>query len=455
MQKLRLIERVYESVYRHECLGLCTMNIKQGYKQTAIGIIPEDWEVTSLKKVLSKIIDNRGKTPPYSKDSGIELIESASISFVNQYPDYSKVNKFVSKSTYDFWFRGHPVKHDILISTVREYSGSTAIINENRGTIAQNLIALRINELNPNYVFYWTKSNSFKKQLDQVMMNQAQPSLRVPWLLNFQLIYPLKLQEQTAIATALSDIDALIGELDKLIAKKQGIKQATMQQLLTGKKRLSGFSGEWEVKKIGELVFDFRGGAPLAPSDFVNIGHLVLPKGAVTKGGFLRVEQEKIQYCSHKYAESHKNNVVDKNYTIVVLRDLVPSGPTIGLMVKFINDNTYVLAQGVYGFRVDETKANPDFLIQLSNSKEYRQVMQNTMVGSTQVHITNGAFKNVEIYLPSIKEQTAIANILSDMDAEISQLEGRRAKMGELKQGMMQELLTGRIRLNTQDSTRC
>jgi type I restriction enzyme S subunit len=237
------------------------MNTKTATKQTEIGVIPEDWEVMQLKNAVFKIIDNRGKTPPYSKDSGIELIESASISFVNQHPDYSKVNKFVSQATYDFWFRGHPVKQDILISTVGEYSGSTAIINENRGTIAQNLIAIRINELNPNYVFYWTKSNSFKKQLDQVMMNQAQPSLRVPWLLNFHLIFPSNKQEQTAIAAALSDVDALMSELDKLIAKKQGIKQATMQQLLTGKKRLAGFSGEWEVKRLGEVATLINGRA--------------------------------------------------------------------------------------------------------------------------------------------------------------------------------------------------
>lgn len=429
MQKLRLIERVYESDYRHEYLGLCTMNIKQGYKQTEIGIIPEDWEVTSLKKVLSKIIDNRGKTPPYSKDSGIELIESASISFVNQYPDYSKVNKFVSKSTYDFWFRGHPVKHDILISTVGEYSGSTAIINENRGTIAQNLIALRINELNPNYVFYWTKSNSFKKQLDQVMMNQAQPSLRVPWLLNFQLIYPLKLQEQTAIATALSDIDALIGELDKLIAKKQGIKQATMQQLLTGKKRLAGFSGEWEVKRLGE-VFGITAG------------------GDLDKSNFSTTKDEKYSF------PVYSNSLSDKG--------LYGYSPTYSQEENTIT----VTARGTVGFANARNhkysaigrvlvlspleKVSSFFVAEYINNKVS---FANESTGVPQ--LTAPQISKYDIILPTYEEQTAIANILSDMDAEISQLEGRHAKMGELKQGMMQELLTGRIRLNTQESRRC
>src|SRR3990167_1194603 len=113
--------------------------IKKGYKQTELGVIPEDWGVKQLKDLVSKVIDNRGKTPPYSNNPDIELIETASISFVIQYPNYSKVTKFVSDETYNNWFRGHPIKDDVLVSTVGEYSGSSAIMEENRGTIAQNL----------------------------------------------------------------------------------------------------------------------------------------------------------------------------------------------------------------------------------------------------------------------------------------------------------------------------
>jgi len=148
-------------------------------------VIPEDWRVEKLKDIVSKVIDNRGKTPPYSDNEDVELIESTSISFVNQYPDYSKITKFVSDYVYKNWFRGHLLKNDILISTVGEYSGSSALMKENRGTVAQNLIALQLKGVNSAFVFYWTRSNGYKQQLNQVMMSQAQPSLRVPWLLNF------------------------------------------------------------------------------------------------------------------------------------------------------------------------------------------------------------------------------------------------------------------------------
>jgi len=231
-----------------------TETIPAGYKKTEIGIIPEDWEIKKLGEIVINVIDNRGKTPPYLKNGEVELIETVSISFVNQYPDYSKVTKFVTKNVYKNWFRGHPNKNNILISTVGEYSGASAIMGTNRGTIAQNLIALNIKEINAFYVFYWTRSRFYKNQLKQVMMNQAQPSLRVPWLLNFYLAFPAKKSEQKAIARILSDTDALIESLEKLIAKKKAIKQGTMQQLLTGKKRLPGFSGEWETKELGILL---------------------------------------------------------------------------------------------------------------------------------------------------------------------------------------------------------
>jgi type I restriction enzyme, S subunit len=271
------------------------------------------------------------------------------------------------------------------------------------------------------------------------------------------------LHEQHAIATALSDVDALIASLNKLIAKKRDIKQATMQQLLTGKTRLPGFSKglkpvykqtevgmipkDWEVKSIGDVITDFRGGAPLTPDDFRRDGVKVLPKGGVARGGKLKIAENEQQYCSQKYAEAHTSNQVNNLYTIVVLRDLVPSGPSIGLMIKIEDPDAFVLAQGVYGFKVSQNKTDPEYLIQFSNGFPYRKLMNSIMVGSTQVHITNTALKKVLLPFPSLPEQQAIATILSDMDAEIAALEQKREKTRMLKQGMMQELLTGKTRL--------
>jgi type I restriction enzyme S subunit len=196
--------------------------------------------VKRIQDIVIEIIDNRGKTPPFENNSSIELIETNSISFTLKYPEYSKVSKFITEYVHKNWFRGHPQKNDILISTVGEYSGATAIMKDNRGTIAQNLIALRIceNEINSHFVFYWSRSSYYKKQINQVMMNQAQPSLRVPWLLNFSIVFPTSISEQTRIATILSDMDSEIEALEKKLEKARQIKLGMMQQLLTGKIRL-------------------------------------------------------------------------------------------------------------------------------------------------------------------------------------------------------------------------
>jgi type I restriction enzyme S subunit len=203
----------------------------------------------------------------------------------------------------------------------------------------------------------------------------------------------------------------------------------------------------WDVASIGSLIFDYRGGASLRPSDFTRTGVKVLPKGGVGRTGWLNVEESEQKYCSPEYAAANYRNQVDETYTIIVLRDLVPSGPSIGLIVRIRDRETYVLAQGVYGFKVNE-KAIPAYLVHLSNTSWYRKLANSMMVGSTQVHITNTAYKKALIPLPSTAEQEAIAEALSDADALIEAMEQLLAKKRQVKQGAISELLTGKRRLS-------
>ncbi len=213
--------------------------IKQGAMQELL-TPKEGWEVKRLGEALINVVDNRGKTPPNSPDGEHELIETASVSFVDKNVDYTKVTKYVSEHTYQQWFRKHPLKGDLLVSTVGEYSGSSALYFINKGTIAQNLVAIRLDAMliQPDYLLYWSKSLFYSIQLKKVMMHQAQPSLKVPWLLNFQISFPKSLTEQTRIATILSDMDADIEALENKLEKAQQIKQGMMQELLSGRTRL-------------------------------------------------------------------------------------------------------------------------------------------------------------------------------------------------------------------------
>lgn len=203
---------------------------------------------------------------------------------------------------------------------------------------------------------------------------------------------------------------------------------------------------DWDMTAIGDFVTEIRGGAPLKPSDFTQSGIKVLPKGGVGRKGWLDVAESDWQFCSPAYADSHARNQVDESFTIVVLRDLVPSGPSIGLIVRIRERGRFVLAQGVYGFKVN-AGALSNYLVHVSNTGWYRKLANSVMVGSTQVHITNPAFKSLRIPLPAVGEQQAIATALSDADALIESLEKLLAKKRQIKQGAMQELLTAKRRL--------
>jgi len=420
-----------------------TQQIPAGYKQTDVGVIPEDWEVKAVKEIIKKIIDNRGKTPPYKSDETIELIETSSISFVSNYPDYSKVTKFVSKSTYSSWFRDHPQKNDILISTVGEYSGSSAIMGASKGTIAQNLVALRTSSIDPQYFFTWTRSNGYIDQLRRVMMSQAQPSLKVPWLLGFELAYPKKVEEQKRIAHVILDIDSLISKLDQLIQKKKNIKQGAMQGLLTGKRRLSGFSGEWEHKAMGAIGTTYGGMSGKVKSDFENGTYPYIPFMNIMSNPI--IDTTYFDYVNIKPAENQNKASKD---------DLFFNGSSetpeeVGMCSALLENipNLY-LNSFCFGFKLNkELKTNSLYLAYFYRSDVGRKLIYFLAQGATRYNLSKNKFLKLEIPYPQPEEQEALSNSFLEMDLEIDKLQTKQNKYIKLKQGMMQQLLTGKIRL--------
>jgi len=208
------------------------------FKKTAIGEIPETWEVKTLAGVIKRVIDNRGKTPPVLSEGPHELLEGNSLTEVSSTPDYSRVNKFVSQQTYDSWFRaGHPQKGDVLLPTVGAI-GRAVYLDADRGCIAQNIIGVRpSNSCNPPFLFYWFSSSFFRDQTARVVMNAAQPSLRVPHMLKYNLAVPPK-AEQEAIARPLISLDKCISNCKAELDQLQQTKAGLLQDLLTGKKRV-------------------------------------------------------------------------------------------------------------------------------------------------------------------------------------------------------------------------
>ncbi len=174
----------------------------------------------------------------------------------------------------------------------------------------------------------------------------------------------------------------------------------------------------WSLVRIEELISDLRGGAPLEPEDFVEKGFPVLHKGAIKQAGQIEIDPNKKTFADEGFSRKHKNSIITRNHVAVTLRDLVPSGPAIGMMSYLINApySEYILAQGAYGFLVDTERVIPEYLVWLSNSPHYRRIIRKIAVGSTQIHVRTPMFTSLKIPLPPLTEQKRIASLLARAD---------------------------------------
>ena len=250
-------------------------------------------------------------------------------------------------------------------------------------------------------------------------------------------------KEQQAIATALSDIDGLISLLTKLIEKKKNIKQGAMQELLTGKKRLEGFSGEWKTIPVGNIGKAYGGLTGKTKADFEHGKSKYIPFMNIMSNPVIDMEfLENVSVAEGEFQNSVKVGDLFFNTSSETPEEV----GMCSVLLKEI-DNLY-LNSFCFGYRINDLSSfSPLYLSYLFRSDVGRKLMFSLAQGATRYNLSKNYFYKIEINMPCIDEQTAIANILSDMDAEIEALEQKLDKYRSIKQGMMQELLTGRIRL--------
>ncbi len=407
--------------------------LKPGYRQTEVGVIPEDWEVKTLGDVGECLI---GLTynPSNVKEHGLLVLRSSNISNGRL---VLEDNVFVDV---DVPKRIRAQKGDILICVrngSRDLIGKCALIDEQVTGETFGAFMSVFRTPHSDYVFYQFQSELVKRQIHEnigatinQITNKDLNSFKIP-------IPPLP--EQHAIAAALSDVDALLAKLDALIIKKREVKQAAMQQLLTGKQRLPGFSGEWEVKRLGDVGTFSKGRG--------------IRKDEVASGGLPCIRYGEIYTRHNDYIKVFHSFIPRRvaNQSQRLRRgDLLfaGSGETaeeIGKCVAFLSDEETYAGGDIVIF----TPSGQDsmYLGYLMNHSSISYQKARMGQGDAVVHISAANLAQLELRLPRPEEQTAIAAVLSDMDAEITALETRRDKTRALKQGMMQELLTGRIRL--------
>ncbi len=259
------------------------------------------------------------------------------------------------------------------------------------------------------------------------------------------------LEEQRAIAATLSDVDALVDALDKLIAKKRDLKQATMQQLLTGHTRLQGFSEEWRVTCLGDL-FNFSGGLSASRDQLSDKGHCYLHYGDIhlSTKTYIDVEAEAlaIPKLEVRLGDVNSSALLKDGDIVFVDASEDDEGTSRHVVVMNRDDRPYI--SGLHTIVAKGTGADLDnrfkrFCFQTRHIKDQFRFYA---VGTKVSGISKSSIAKIELKFPrSLDEQSSIATVLSDMDAELAALEVRREKTRVLKQGMMQELLTGRIRL--------
>lgn len=320
-------------------------------------------------------------------------------------------------------------------------------------------LAFDLSKIDTEFLYQYLRTSRFMKQLELELIGSDQPYIRSNLFQATKNIFP-SLPEQQKIASLLSKVDKKIALLTEKKDKLTEYKKGVMQQLFNGKFEQSTLSEkttfisptlrfkagdgsdfpDWEKKKLSDFVLNHKGGAPLKPSDFVKLPEYeVIPKKAIQSGGKLVLDKSNPTYCSKSFFTQYQKNIINDEYLVTTLRDLVPSGPTIGFIVRNDCKAELMLAQGVYGFRVNDL-LDEDFLIHQSNTSHYRKLMQQLIVGSTQVHIRNDDFFGMSMVLPTLPEQVKIANFLSATNQKINLVNSELEKTKEWKKGLLQQM---------------
>ncbi|MCL4315470.1 MAG: restriction endonuclease subunit S [Gammaproteobacteria bacterium] len=419
-----------------------------GYKQTEVGLIPEDWRVKPLGDLFNFSGGYTASRDQLSTDGYCYLhygdIHTSNKTFIDarsEYRDIPKLNiplkKVSSVSLLD--------DGDVVFVDASEDDEGTSkhvvISNPDRIPFISGLHTIvaksRTNELDHQYRRYCFQTRAVKAQFRFYAVGTKVSGISKTNIAKVLLPVPTK-AEQEAIAEALSDADALIESLERLLTKKRHLKQGAMQELLTGKKRLPGFSGEWEVKQLRELADIRSGGTPSTTQPQFWDGDILwcTPTDITGLNGF-KYLNDTSRKISLQGLKSSSAEMIPANSIVMTSR------ATIGECA--INTVPVSTNQGFKNF-IPFDHVDVEFLYYLLLTQ--KQGFISLCGGSTFLEIGKTQLAVFEVKLPAEKtEQTAIATILSDMDVEIAALEEKLAKARNLKQGMMQELLTGRIRL--------
>lgn len=392
--------------------------VKTEYLQTDFGLIPIDWSVTRIDA--DTLIKTGSRNTQDRVDGG-------------EYPFYVRSQQVESINSFSY--------DGEAVLTAGDGVGTGKVFHYINGKFDVHQRVYRIsdfsNRLHGRYFFYQF-STRFYDRIMSMTAKSSVDSVRMEMIAGMQIPLP-PIHEQSAIAAALDDIDALLINLNQLIAKKRDIQQATMQQLLTGQRRLPGFSDEWKETRLGDCLL-------ANPNYGINAPAVEYSDTLPT---YIRITDINDDGYFSPLPRVSVDSPVSGDY-LLEEGDVVfaRTGASVGKSYRYsTDDGPLVFAGFLIRVRPNQRKLIPAFLAASVTTKPYWNWVRLMSMRSGQPGINANEYASYTLLLPCIEEQAAIATILSDMGAEIATLEARRDKARQLKQGMMQELLTGRIRL--------
>lgn len=428
------------------------MELRPGYKRTDAGVIPEDWDVKPLGSTLRK---GRlgGNYPNQEQETESPLIKMGNlargqmdVSTLEYIPPGVKIDPVHRLSNGDVLFNTRNTLD--LVGKVAIWRNELPIAYYNSNLMRLEFDAHQV----PSGEYACVALNTAASLANLRALATGTTSVAAIYtrdLMGLPIVLPPP-QEQLEIARALNDMHALLEGLERLIVKKRDLKQATMQQLLTGQTRLPGFAGEWAVKTLGEL-FDFSGGFSASRDQLSTEGYCYLHYGDIhgatktfvdTTSDYQRIPKLNIplQKVSPKsllddgdvvFVDASEDEEGTSKHVVVVNNGRIP----------FISGLHTIVAKS----KTDEL--NHEYRRYCFQTKAIQEQFRFYAVGTKVSGISKTNIPKLTLPVPSPAEQIAIASVLMDMDAELAALEQRLAKTRDLKQAMMQELLTGRTRL--------
>lgn len=421
------------------------MTIPQGYKQTELGIIPEDWEIMTFDE-LGTFSKSSGVSRAESNTGNIPCIRYGEL--YTHHNDYIKAyNSYISKTVAS---KAKLLQYgDVLFAasgeTKEEIGKSAAFVNSCEAYAGGDIIILSTNSqlCDAKYIGYASNAPYVTKQKATKGQGDAVVHITSEAIKTISVNIP-PIAEQRAIAEVLSDVDGLIAALDKKIAKKRLLKQGAMQQLLTGKKRLPGFTDKWVEKKLGD-VGSLLNGYAFKSETYSQAGKYKVITIANVQNG--RLDTNDCNKVSTIPSDIQKHQILKEGNILISMTGNVGRACLVTTIDCLLNQRV-----GLFAMR-DNSQCDESFIYTIINSKEFETAMIDSGQGAAQSNIGKNDIEGYTFLLPNdTKEQQAIATILSDMDKEIADLEAQRDKYCFLKSGMMQKLLTGQIRLVKQQA---